>query len=84
MKCGFNKQGPREVLQGNQIEEEPQCVSPTDTSIIPEPEGGPINPGADIGIQVREEDGTIPTAENEQPEAVPTAPPENSGLPPAN
>ena len=70
-KCGFDKQGPREVLQGNQIEEEPQFISPTDVSIIPEPEGGPIDAGTDIAIQVNEEADAAPTTEDEQPEAIP-------------
>ena len=78
-KCGFDKQGPREVLQGNQIEEEPQFISPTDISIIPEPEGGPIDAGADIAIQVNDEANVEQTTENEQPEAIPTAPPESLG-----
>jgi len=64
-KCGFDKQGPREILQGNQIEEEPQFISPTDVSIIPEPEGGPIDAGTDIAIQVNEEAEAAPTAEDE-------------------
>jgi hypothetical protein len=40
------------MVQGNQITDEPQFISPTDVVIVPEPEGAAPEPAEDLAIRL--------------------------------
>ncbi|MGL5934627.1 MAG: hypothetical protein ACRCZI_03275, partial [Cetobacterium sp.] len=69
-KCGFKGRAQRDMIQGNQIQEESQFISPTDVAIMPEPEGGPTLAESDFEVRINEE-GTPTTLQPLSEESVP-------------
>jgi hypothetical protein len=59
-KCGIKGRAKIDFIQGDQIQEEPQFISPMDVAIMPEPEGGPALGELDIEIRINEEGAPMP------------------------
>ena len=62
-KCGFSGSHTRTVIQGNQVTEEPEFISPTDVAIIPETDGAVSEPASDVTIRVPDPEESLPIME---------------------
>ncbi|MGL5936338.1 MAG: hypothetical protein ACRCZI_12035, partial [Cetobacterium sp.] len=62
-KCGFIGPMVRREIQGNQITDEPQYISPTDVAIVPEADGASSEPTEDIQMRLPESVDPLPVME---------------------
>ena len=62
-KCGFSGPHTRTVVQGNQVIEEPDFISPTDVAIIPEADAAASEPASDVTIRVPDPEESLPIME---------------------
>ncbi|MGL4351905.1 MAG: hypothetical protein ACRCT2_15330, partial [Plesiomonas shigelloides] len=62
-KCGFAGRVVRQEVQGNQITDEPQFISPTDVAIVPETEGVISGSEDDMAIRLPDSAEPLPVME---------------------
>jgi hypothetical protein len=62
-KCGFVGPVSRREVQGNQITDVPQFISPTDVAIVPESEGAHPDPTEDMAIRLPDSAEPLPVME---------------------